>query len=362
MPETVYDQLSKRLDTLGVGYPKMDSGVEYTLLKYFFSEEEAGYVAEMEDKYETASEYATRTKHEPGRSAIILEGLAKKSLIFRQHKDGEVRYRPIPVAHGIYEFNVKNLNTKWLPDFFEQVLKGLVHNVFATKVPFFRIVPISQDVTADSKLLQYDDASEMIRKARIVAVTECVCRKVGAVFGNPCKNSLERCLTLNDAADYYIENGIGHQISTEEALKSVEDSINDGLILQVINSKQAEVICACCKCHCGELVLMNMAGVDAPGRKVVSNYVCLPDRRICDQSCSDVCVGACAAGAWSKTEAGELRFSGKHCVGCGQCVRQCPKHALKLVAKAEINIFEPAADMWDGYTAIAKERSAQAKP
>ena len=46
---------------------------------------------------------------------------------------------------------------------------------------------------------------EDIRSARIIAVTECVCRKEASLTGHQCKHPMENCLSFGVAAEFYIE-------------------------------------------------------------------------------------------------------------------------------------------------------------
>lgn len=355
MPEDIFTKLRAKVDELGVGYPATESGVEYSLLKYLFNEEQAAYFIDMKDEYETVEGFSSRTQRDPKHVAEVFESMVKQGQLLRIREGEVAKYHVMPVAHGLFELNVNNLSTAWVPDFFKHIGTNLAVSVFNNTEPFFRVIPARKDVVVDSGVLPMDDVTELINKNTVFAVAECICRAIGKMSGNPCKHGNERCLMLGDFAKFYIEEKLGREITKDEALKIVERGAADGLFIQAINSKKAECICSCCKCHCGEYAMMNLAGPDAVARPFISNYVCTIDKSKCDESCSEVCIGACGVSAFTLVD-GALRYSGKACVGCGQCVLQCPSKALKLVPKAPANIFEPAEDVFDGYAKQAAYR------
>jgi Fe-S-cluster-containing hydrogenase component 2 len=355
--EDIYVRLREKIEQFGIGYPATDSGAEFTMLNTFFSQEHAEFYLEMIDAYETPSEYALRTGRDTNSSAEKLEEMAKKGLIFRLREGNRVQYRPVPVVHGLFEFNVEKIDPSWVPDFFAHLGTGLGKRVLATDTPFLRTVPISSDIVTGSSILPFDNAADIIKAQTVIALAKCECRAIGAMFGNPCTHPVETCLLLGNFAEFYIENKWGRRISTNEALEILKSGVASGRIPQMLNSKDAECICTCCTCHCGDLKVLEMCGHDDVGRKFINNYVSVRDEAMCTEACSDVCIKACPTGAHMLVD-GALQFEEKRCLGCGQCVSQCPLGALALHMKPEGQVYEPPATIFESYTSQAAYRKA----
>jgi Fe-S-cluster-containing hydrogenase component 2 len=355
--EDIYVRLRDKIEQFGIGYPATESGAEFTMLKTFFSQDNAEYYVDLIDAYETPEEYASRTGKNSGSSAERLEDMAKRGLIFRLRKEDKVQYRPVPIVHGLFEFNVENLSPSWVPDFFAHLGTGLGKRVLSTDTPFLRTVPMSTDVVAGSQILPLDNAAEIIKKQTVIVLARCECRAIGAMFGNPCTHPVESCLLLGDFAEFYLENKWGRRVTTDEALQILKSGVESGRIPQMLNSKNAECICTCCTCHCGDLKVLEMCGHDDIGRKFLNNYVCRRDEAVCTEACSEICIKACPTGAHMIVE-GAMKLKEKRCLGCGQCVSKCPTGALALHVKPAEQIYEPVDSVFEGYTRQAAYRKA----
>jgi Fe-S-cluster-containing hydrogenase component 2 len=349
----IYRQLRDKFETLGIGYPATETGVEFTLLKRFFSPEDATVFLAMADGYQTSGEFAARSGMDPKVAAHKLEDMAKRGLLFRLREGDQVRYRHVSVVHGLYEFNVNNIGADWLPDFFGHLVGGLGARAYGTDTPFLRSVPLNADVVAESRILPFDDAASIIGRQKMIAVTKCECRAVGALLGNPCKHEVETCIVLGSFAEYYLENKMARPITKEEALAIVKRGTAEGRVVQMLNSKDAECICSCCTCHCGGLQVLGMCGHDQIGRTVSSNYFSVKDESVCRNGCFELCTSACPTGAIHVADQ-TVVIDVKKCLGCGQCVTHCGLGALVLESKSADKIYEPPATWFDATEGQAK--------
>jgi electron transport complex protein RnfB len=349
----IYTQLRDKLNQMGFGYAPTETGVEFTFLKRFFSPEDAAYYLAMDDGYQTPAEAAARMGKDVSDVSVKLEDMSKRGLIFRIRNNNEVKYRPVPVAHGIYEFNVNHIEPEWTRDFAKHYIQGFGSQFYGTDTPVFRALPIKAVVVAGSKVLPFDDAEAILRSKKDIALAKCMCRTREAERGKPCGHPLETCLIFDDFAKYYVENGIGRMINLDDALEIIKAGEKDGRVVQVSNSMDVEVMCSCCACGCGLLGAMKY--FPGPAKDAVSNYFCQRDETLCKKKCAKICTSRCPMGAIQAVD-GDSQIDRKKCIGCGLCVTTCPNKALSLIRKTEEEIYQPPATLFDAYGDMQKYR------
>jgi electron transport complex protein RnfB len=105
----VYERLRDRLDDLATGYPATESGIEISILKRLFTEEEAEFFLQLSRLLQTSEDVAKRLDRDPEEVSALMERMAKKGLLFRQRKGELLRYSAVPFVVGIYEFHVNAL-------------------------------------------------------------------------------------------------------------------------------------------------------------------------------------------------------------------------------------------------------------
>ena len=87
-------------------------------------------------------------------------------------------------------------------------------------------------------------------------MTNCLCRQMKDLRGQPCKHSdiRETCLQIGpDHARQYVEMGISRFITRDEVFGVLDRAMEAGFILQPENSQHPENICCCCGDCCGPL-------------------------------------------------------------------------------------------------------------
>jgi electron transport complex protein RnfB len=365
-PAEIYVKLRDRMNSLAFGYGPTDSGVEFSLLERFFTPEEAAYVLEMEiDKFFTADEYAKVSGRKVDTAEKILEDMALKGLIYRACPEGEKKsYRVVPVAHGFLEFGVdmvekdiKEGKADWLQDYGAHAAEIWGKQWFgSTEVPFFRSVPINSNLVVENELLPFDDGAALIKSKKLFAVSKCLCRITTAASGGYDDPRKEVCLAFDDMARFYIDIGIGRELTMQEAIDLIEESVKLGLCLHVANSKEGEVMCSCAVDRCGLLQMTKTFG--GPATAHVSHYKVEIDRSKC--SGCGTCVTKCPTKCSSLDDAKKSVVSEPdRCVGCGQCVSNCPTGARSLVKKDDDEIIPLEETLFDAYEkmqALRKER------
>lgn len=157
--EENYVKLRDRMNELSFGYCPTESGVEFVLLKRFFTPEDTAYWLEMEtDTYFSAQEYADRAGISLEKASEVLESMAKRGLLYRVRRGGRAEFHVVPVAHGVYEFNLNYLHEKeWTAGLATHFGEGMLQQVYDVNIPFYRAVPINMDVVKGSEIYPYDD-------------------------------------------------------------------------------------------------------------------------------------------------------------------------------------------------------------
>lgn len=336
----VYRKLRDYLDSIGFGYGHMENEEELEYLGEAFAPRDAEYFINVSKDFDTAKNVAEKMGVSEAEAGAQMYDMSTRGLLYREKIDGQYQYRVAPVLHGILEFRVGHLQKPEADAAVKVLLNSeLLHN-FYSFLPFQRSMPVRPEAVAEGELLPGDDVREVVRNARSIAVSNCVCRVLKKLEGGECKYPLETCLSLNGWADYYVENLDGRYITTEEALAILDQSDRLGLSVHMSNCKEPEVICNCCNCCCG-LIAAYTAFPDADAVKLLTNYRMELDREKC-VNCG-ICADRCPTKALTMVD-GKLEFNSKMCSGCGLCVTGCPKHAPILRRKEET--YSPEGTTW----------------
>ena len=192
----------------------------------------------------------------------------------------------------------------------------------------FRVLPVEEsiskkEVIESSKIIPQEKASEILMKAKKIAVASCPCR----TREKRCDNPLETCIALNDLAEYEISRGMAREIDLDEALEILRIGEEHGLIHETVNSDTPDVICNCCSCCCSFLRTILVYGIEAATAR--SRFMANFDTKKCKECKDKSCVGKCIFGG-IKTCDGNLIIDPCRCWGCGLCTSVCPSGAITM--------------------------------
>ncbi|MEN8194510.1 MAG: 4Fe-4S dicluster-binding protein [Bacteroidota bacterium] len=327
----IYEKLRERLDLFPQGFPKTASGVELEILKNLYSANEAKIALSLGPFPETVSTIAERMNKDKNDLGEILYQMSKKGLILRYKESEEIIYYFLaPWMIGIWEFQVNRLtesNIKLYEKYFQE---GMVPLNKTKKVSGFRVIPIQKEIQDTTEIQPYEKVFEVIEDQTRFAVADCICRKEAKMMGNGCGKLLEACLMFGFAADYYIENELGREISKEEAKDVLIKAEKDGLIHFSSNHADNKMfICNCCGCCCKALA--NITKYDNPGVITKSNYYASLNAETCD-GC-EICIDRCQVDA-IRVENDIASINLDKCIGCGLCVSTCPTQSISMIHKA----------------------------
>ena len=345
MSDKPYHQLREFLDTFPLGFPGTASGVEIKILKKLFTPAEAQLAVQLSPVPEAAEQIAQRAALDPNKLVEKLESMSQKGLIFRLHREGKTFYNAAPFMIGLYEYSVKKIDEELAGLFKEYYDTAYQKEMGASNIPGFKVIPVEETISADIVLLPYHKIKEDIRAARKIAVADCVCRKEAHLTGGGCDAPLETCLSFGVAAEYYIENGLGREITADEAITIIEKADHAGLVHAGANAKHLSNICNCCPCCCASL-----KGISQSGHTKHKFMNALFEARIDATECNgcEQCLDRCPAGAISVDDVAVV--DDDKCLGCGLCASTCLSEAIQLHLRE--NRQEPFDRAFDLYQAI----------
>ncbi len=351
MTTDVYEKLAGHLDNLPAGFPRTESGVEMRILRRLFTPQEAELATRLSLIAEDAHVIARRAGLPYEETAQRLDEMERKGLIFALHKEGRTtRYQALGYVVGIYEFQVKRMDPEIIKDFEEYGPEWFDLDLWK-KSPQMRTIPVGESIDHQVEVLPYERAEELIRDEELFAVAPCICRKEQEIMGHGCGKPSDACLSIGTTANYYIHNGLGRQISRDQAVELLRQANEAGLVLQPANAKKPVFICACCGCCCG--VLRSMKRHPYPASIVATPFFAVLDSDLCNDC--GVCETRCQMGAIS-LESGYTVLNRDRCIGCGLCVSTCSMQALNLERKPDFEQSYVPADLTDTNVKLGQAR------
>jgi len=327
----VYERLRERLDMFPQGFPKTESGVELEILQHLFTPEEAEIMLHLRPFPEKLSAIAARAGKDETELGETLYGMSRRGLILRYRApNGEMYYFLIPWVVGIWEFQLNRMTRENIELYDRFYHEGMVPSGRNRETGLFRVIPVEKEIQGGTEIQPYEQVSRIIDSNTRFAVAECICRKESRMVGKGCDKLLEACMSFGPAADFYIENGLGREISQEEARRILLKAEEDGLIHCSWNhAGNKDFICNCCGCCCKVLALITK--YDNPGAVTKSNYYATKDEETCT-TCG-TCVERCQVGA-IRMDNDLTVINRERCIGCGLCVSTCPTGSISMVRKS----------------------------
>jgi electron transport complex protein RnfB len=353
----VYRKLQQHLDQMPIGYPATKSGVEIRLLKFFFTPEEAEIATLLDYNPEPLKRIFKKVKKAKDitieKLETMLDRMLKKGSLNggKNPATGEKFFAAAFLAVGMFEYQINRLTPEFVKDFEQYMEEAFIHEYKKSGVPQLRTVPIEQSVEHENFVATYDDVRKIIETRKPITVAPCICRKAKKLIGEGCDNISETCLQFGTAAYTYKDNGLGREITKDEALAILKKGEEAGLVLQPGNSQKPGWICMCCGCCCE--VLTAAKKLPNPGEVYSTNHISSIDAEKCI-GCA-TCVDRCPMVALRLNDDSKAEVSPKRCIGCGVCVPACPESAIKLVKRAVERI--PPENNLDMYMRIMEGKA-----
>ena len=332
----VYRRLREHLDVMPVGFPATKSGVELSILRRLFTEEEAEAALLLSALPELLPRIHRRARGRWTAAELeaLLDRLAAKGSIMGGGHHGSGRkkaWSKAMLAVGMYEFQVDRLTPGLQRDMEAYIAEGFAGAFLGPKTKQMRTIPVNAKVVVERTVGRYDDARELVAAGEGPwAVMNCVCRQGRDATGEPCRQTDVRktCLARKGVARHLLETGAAQELTREQALALLERAERDGMVVQPENAQDPLFVCFCCGCCCG--VLRMAKEFPRPADVIHSNF----RAEVSGEDCLDcgACRPRCPMDAL-ETRNGKTAVDHGRCIGCGACIGVCPSEALRLVEK-----------------------------
>ena len=351
----VYKQLRSHYHKHPMGFPETENEVELRILERLFSEEEANMALHLTPMPETAKALAQRLGKDPDDLASMLERMAEKGQILTLGEKGSRRLFVLaPYIPGFWEFQMNRMDREFAEEC-ETYYASQAKEMFSSTTPPVRVVTVERHIPATLKVYPFEVASQIVREAKKIALSDCICRKQSRLVGKGCNKPHEGvCIQMGPGAEYYIERGLGREASVEDALKVIERGEQAGLVRTAwLNVQKGPIaFCQCCSCCCH--ALRAVYELKIPNAVAKSNFVPVIDVEPCT-GC-ELCVGVCPMDALTLDSNQKAVRDPARCIGCGLCVSACPTGSIKLERVAEERVAIPPESHSKLMAVIAHEK------
>jgi ferredoxin len=296
-----------------------------------------------------------------------LTEMAQRGLMIDFEHDGQRYFALPPVVIGFFELTFMrtrdDLPMAELARLFEEYMDvddRFTRSVFQGQTQIGRSLVREEALPEGdhTEILDWERASRIVRSASSVAVSLCTCRHKASHLGEACDAPQRNCLSLNYAADAVIRCGLAQPVTTDEALRILEESKEAGLAQTGDNvQRKVTYICNCCGCCCGMIQAIKQYGIR--NAIVSSNWIMVVDPSAC-KGC-DRCAKVCPVDAIQIVEPGNGAEKRKRavrdetlCLGCGVCHSACKHGAIGMTSRAQ-RVFTPET-VFDRVVSMAIER------
>lgn len=362
--QDVYQRLANHLHHLGMGYPLNEVLPE--ILKENFTESEAEIALAVPTgviPLDVASVDEILENIDLPRSQLMegLERLTEKGLLYyAKTKDGQDGYALQQVGFGFPQsFHWSGEDTpharkmaEMVLDYYSRRVKAADGLTNATKP--FRYIPVGASLTPELQAVYPLHMIEpVIEKAQLLAVCHCPCRMRYKLTGQGCDHPTEVCMKFDEMARYVIDQGLGREITTEEALEIARKSEEAGLVHFVDNTGgEIKHNCNCCGCACWNVGPIRRRKI--PRDAIMATYFM---RQTDVDECTQcgACLEICPVDALEMND-GPPVVDEEWCIGCGVCATVCPADAITMKVRDDKTGQLPAANFRQLHEEILQQK------
>jgi electron transport complex protein RnfB len=284
-------------------YGVPDSAVLLPYVAARYTAEEAIFLTGLPFSPKTLDELSAIKKMSPDVLRPMLDSLAVKGLVYKQLKGDVIRYH----LHDIFTIyrgfgwpgKTDDYSKTVGPLLHKYLMEGLMSPWRNVKEKGLRVLPIGVTIEDKRGVVPYEEAGRIFDKVEYFTVSHCPCRHANNLDPDTpdCKFPTEVCLHFDKLGHYIVENGMGREITRQEAEAILRQCADLGLVHGISNQQEKpDTICNCCSDCCIWFLTMKKYGHN--GTLTPSNY--------------------------------RLSINKSACTGCGLCVKRCPMEALHL--------------------------------
>ena len=344
--QEIYEKFIQWLSKTWWELPESDQLMPMIMARY--TVEEAEFLTGMPFKGSTLKELAEAKGRDPGELGPWLDAMARKGIIFRSQRADSVRYSLndsffVFLRSAFWPGKDDEDSRKIAPHTNKYFYDGFYDQYATAHVKGLRTLPINRTIEDTRQILPYEDVVQVLDKFEYFTVSICPCRHRKNLddASHSCQKPMGNCLHFDTLGRYCVENGLGREITREEAEQILKESADAGLVHGITNwQEKPDTICNCCSCCC--LWMEAYHKLDHHKSLDTSNYRVKIKPDTC-KACG-LCVKRCPMDAIQlKFSAAATNKFGKApepdadlCLGCGVCVHKCPTDSLTLERKTEI--------------------------
>ena len=334
----VFDKLSERLGAPGsVHFAK--------ILAAMMSPEEANILLEVPAPM-TSAEIAKKFNVDEKSLQPKLDDMERRQIIRKSPQGYAAPFNIVAFHHGAIGWMDEDLKSKVYPlwgDFFYAEWRDIIWNEFMRRkekglpgahriIPAHKALKASPDIPKD-QILWYEDMEQILQRSERMSFMMCGCRGLW----RQCENPVDVCLQVQFSEEGGEQKGESPQyikppkdVSYEEALATINECEDLGLVHIPLNTSHGNLICNCCDDCCMVINPLlkhgNIHEILTPSR-----YRAKVDQELC--SGCQTCVDRCKFDAIEMEKVPDSKklkasFIDEHCLGCGACIITCPKQAL----------------------------------
>ena len=341
-----YSRLAERLNRYPQGAPPSD--LLFKILKMLFSEKEADLVSLMPIKPFTAKKASYIWKMDLISTQKVLDELSGRAILVDIEQNGESVYTLPPPMVGFFEFSLMrirdDIDQKLLSELFYEYMnveEDFIRELFTRGETRLGRTFVHEPVLSKENalhVLDYERASEIIKRATHRGVGICYCRHKMHHLDKACDTPLDICMTFNNTAASLIKHGSARPVETEECLDLLQVAYESNLVQFGENVRESvNYICNCCGCCCEAMIAARRFAILNP--VCTTNFIPVVTESDCN-GCGK-CVTACPVEAMTlvssnnpaKPKMKVAKLDEDLCLGCGVCVRTCSKDSIHLKSR-----------------------------
>jgi NAD-dependent dihydropyrimidine dehydrogenase PreA subunit len=345
--QEIYEKFIEWLGKTWWGLPESDQLMP--IIKARYTVEEAEFLTGMPFSGSTLEELAEAKKRDPKELGPWLDELAGKGIIFRRQSGDSVRYS-LNDSYFVFLRSTywpgnddDEAGRKMAPHVNKYFYDGYYDQYVTVHAKGLRALPIHQTIEDPRQILPYEDVVKVLDNFEYFTVSTCPCRQRKKLDddSHTCQKPMGNCLHFDTLGRYCVENGMGREITREEAEQILKESADAGMVHGVSNWRdKPDTICNCCSCCCLWMEayhkLDHHKSLDASNYRVKTNPETCKACGLCVKRCpmDAIQLKFCAEATNKFHKAAVL--DPELCIGCGVCVHKCPTDSLVLERKEEI--------------------------
>jgi Pyruvate/2-oxoacid:ferredoxin oxidoreductase delta subunit len=291
------------------------------------SAEEAGFLMRLTDRFVSSAQFASENVLGSETAERMLDNLSEKGVVFSKKICGVLHYQLTSyfpeLADAIIAKGINNDISGYIQEYID-LLNQKSDNNFIT-------LPVNKKINFEIQHISYEEVMLYLDQTDSYALTDCLCRSMNLLNNRACGHPIkDMCIQTGTYADYFVRTGRARSASRHEVEEVLRQAEAYGLYHEIFlyDSTNSNVfICNCCPCGC---ISMNLSGrIRAIVEKNENSPLDIDiEKCIGCRECISNCPGQ--ALVWSQNE-GKPALQANECFSCGMCAAVCRQKAITIL-------------------------------